>query len=306
MIRRVEIDKNKCVDVNDLIQDYMYELKVNRTKESTYKYYCENLKLFAKFTGSHYNLNVEKPTMVTEFKEYLQNETNRNATSINTTLRAVRAFLNWCFENGIINKKIKVSLLNDRENLNREREIFTFEELRALADIPTTDNYVEWRNWALCCVLMECGCRISTALILRVCDVNFVNGTIKFYNTKSDRVYYNTLTDTLGAYLKEYIRVMGKKNGDLLFTTIYDTQLTVRNTQTSIKKYKCSRGVERSGVHRFRHTVAVLSLLQDVPKNKIAAKLGHTNESTIDWYAKNYLAKVDLKANEHSILNKVC
>ena len=56
--------------------------------------------------------------------------------------------------------------------------------------------------------------------------------------------------------LKEYLQYKGGKADDWLFCSVYGKQLTRSSNYHALWDYCHERGVEQTGVHRFRHTFA--------------------------------------------------
>lgn len=64
------------------------------------------------------------------------------------------------------------------------------------------------------------------------------------------------LSTALIKVLREYILLSGLEENDYLFPEYEGKQLKKRSAEDAIADYNRARGVERTGIHLFRHTFA--------------------------------------------------
>jgi integrase/recombinase XerD len=95
--------------------------------------------------------------------------------SINTYLRCIQAFLDWCHEGGHIREHVKVGRLKEQQKI---LNTFTGEHLRRLVTCkPWT--WGDHRTLTLVLLLLDTGLRIEEALTLRREDVDLDNLLIR-------------------------------------------------------------------------------------------------------------------------------
>ena len=132
-------------------------------------------------------------------------------------------------------------------------------ELKKLLVKPDITDFSEFRNYAVINLLLATGARTNTIVNLRIKDVDLDEGYITFNTTKAHKVVRIGLERKCKAVLAEYINYW-RKGGDIettdyLFCNLYGEQLTRGGLSTAIAHYNQRRGVEKTGMHLFRHYV---------------------------------------------------
>ena len=96
---------------------------------------------------------------------------NINSITMNSYLRSIRAFLYYAMECRYM-ESFKISLIKSRKKI---KETYTNEELMRLLRMPDLSHctFSEFKIWAFENYLLATGNRISTALNLKIEDINF-------------------------------------------------------------------------------------------------------------------------------------
>ena len=108
---------------------------------------------------------------------------------------------------------------------------------------------------------MGTGVRLSTALNIKIKDVDFDSGFIFLGTTKNRIQQYIPLAKSLENVLKDYLSYRGGEDDDFLFCNSYGRKANDRTYQQMVKDYNNQRGVDKSSCHAFRHTFAKLFLI---------------------------------------------
>jgi integrase/recombinase XerD len=298
-LKRVELEKT----LRELYEDFQLENRVKNLSEMTIRFYEQNLVHFFRFMDEmriKYVREIEK-RHVDKFIMWLKDKGLKD-TTINTYLRATRAFLYFAMrENYLI--KFEINLIKADK---QQKEPYTEEEIKKLIKKPNLKEcgFVEHRNWVLVNYLLETGNRLNTVLNLKVGDIDLENGMVVLTTTKNRKAQYNPISEHLVKILKEYIRMYSLKKDDYLFVNELGEQMTRNAMQHAIARYNKKRGVEKTSVHAFRHTFAKHYITSGGDAFKLQRLLGH---STLD-VTLNYvnLYGTDLKEgfDKHSILAK--
>lgn len=78
-----------------------------------------------------------------------------------------------------------------------------------------------------------------------------------FYrHTKNRKTQVIPLCSAMVSILREYLRHRGGEAADFLFCTETGSQLTENGLRQSIARYNTRRGVQKTSIHLFRHTIA--------------------------------------------------
>ena len=147
--------------------------------------------------------------------------------SINTRLRAVRTFINYCAEKELI-KHFKVKMLKDTQEVP---DTYTNKELARLLARPKTNNYVEIRTWAFINFAVGTGCRISTIMDIKIRDLDFENQTITLRKVKNRKQQIIPMSTTLSKVLTWYLKGWNCDIDDYLFSSSQKTKCSNRTMQ---------------------------------------------------------------------------
>lgn len=84
-----------------------------------------------------------------------------------------------------------------------------------------------------------------------------MDGGVVFYrHTKNRKPQAIPLCSAMVSILREYLRHRGGEAADFLFCTETGSQLTENGLRQSIARYNTQRGVQKTSIHLFRHTIA--------------------------------------------------
>lgn len=156
------------------------------------------------------------------------------------------------------------------------------------------------RNKLMIQLLLRSGTRVNEFSKIKVCDLDFTNGTIKipWANTKTKKSRTATISAELMLDLKDYLQTNNIKTGYIFYNKKTRESLTTRNYNLIIEKYwllcKNKLSIEfKPHAHTFRHSHIVFALQKGVPMNAVMQQVGHINLTTTQIYSK--LAAKDIK-----------
>ena len=111
-----------------------------------------------------------------------------------------------------------------------------------------------------------------------------------YRHTKNGRIQVSPLCSQMLVIMAEYMAIRRGKPDDYLFCDQYGEMLSENALRLAVARYNKSRGVQKTGIHLFRHTFAK-KYLQDCGGNAFTLQrlLGH---STLDM-TKHYCAIFD-------------
>lgn len=200
-------------------------------------------------------------------------------------VRHVRAWVYYLMKENLI-PSFKLSLPRCDESY---KEPYTIEELKILMTQPTSDSFVEWRTWCLECFLIGTGCRISTALNVKINELNFKEGFVSFTHLKNRHVQFTPLSTELQRVIQLYLSLWDWKDDDYLFNNSYETGSVAKSTaQQEIRAYNRKRGITKTSAHLFRHTFAKNYICAGGGVFQLQRILGHADISTTRHYVSLY------------------
>lgn len=210
--------------------------------------------------------------------------------SINSYLRNMRVFLNWCMDadRKYIDPPFKIEMLEKQEEPPKH---FTDEEISALLERPRrNDSFAVWRTWAIVNWVLGTGNRAATICEVRLCDINYAKREITLAHTKNKKAQIIPLSTSLETVLKEYVRMWRKEaevNG-FLFCDVGENQLTTNALRLSFGRYCASRGVEKTNIHGLRHSFARGWIQNNGNTFALQKMLGHSTLDMTRRYVRLY------------------
>jgi len=268
--------------LNVAFNKFINEKKVKNLSDESIYYYERCYKPFAEFFGEDsLCINITKDVL-NEYMELLHNDDTKTPITINTHLRGIRTFFNYFAENGYMNY-VKVEMIRTQKPL---KETYTDEEVQKLIRKPDLKkcSFVELRTWAMICYLLATGNRVSTMLNVKIDDLNFESQEIRLCKTKNKKSYIIPMASSLRSVLQSYLSYRGGEKDDFVFCTIFGETPARNSVGDAIRDYNHSRGVERSGVHLFRHTFAKNWIMQGGDIFRLQKMLGHSSLEMVKEY----------------------
>jgi integrase/recombinase XerD len=164
------------------------------------------------------------------------------------------------------------------------KEIYTHEELEKLHKRPQGNDFCEFRAWAIISLFIGTGIRAKELRSLKVQDVNLENSYIILNATKNKEARILPMSTTLYNVMAEWLQIRNAPKDDWLFCNIYGEQIQRVVLQTLVKRYSLSRGVERYGLHLYRHTFITLSVRSGMDSVILKRITGHKSIKMLEHY----------------------
>ena len=283
------LNVSKTADLADIRKEFSRYNKskgLRNTTISSYEYYLDDFENWLSVPLSFVSVET--------IEEYMEELSGRGIkdTTIQTHIRHIRAFLYFCMERDYLDR-FKIRLPKADEPY---KEPYTEEEVERLIAKPKSANFVEWRSWIFVCLLLATGCRLSTAISLRVKDIDFEKGYIYYPHTKNRKNQFVPLSKKLSQNLRIWLEMARLGDEDYIFPNSYAEEPAPLNKSTiqhEIARYNADRGVSRHSIHLFRHTFAKNWIINGGSVAKLQRILGHSSLSTTNRYLLLYSA--DLK-----------
>ena len=270
------------------VVEYLKARIAEKLRIGTIDIYKRALNIFIDVCGRNIPIENVSTNHIALYKRQFQSNSNEYA---NINLRALKTFLNWLFDNGIIPIVPKVKMVKINRKLPSyitEKEWNSMMQLN-LSDIrnklgklkyPEIEHYQ--RAWKL---YYETGCRLSEPFN-GVLEGNWLIIDVDSSKTNIQREIY--LSNDLIVILEE----MQKR-----------LKVHLANNLTSkidfIKRYsrifkQCCRivGINDKHFHHIRHTYAVRRYLEVRDIYQVAKELGHSSVTTTEIYAKFNLSRL--------------
>ena len=282
--------------VENVLEDFINYCEVNNLQKKTIKYYKNQFKIFSRFYDTENLIGDIKQSNIHSYILHLKKDLDINETTVNTYLRALRAFLYYAMENGEL-EKFKIEMIKTEEKI---KKTYTDQELRKLLEKPDLEEctFAHYRNWVVINFLLGTGCRSKTLLNVKIEDLRFDDGFVLFRKAKNRKQQLIPLSRTLNSVLKEYLRYRKGEGNDYLFCTERGQKLTRGGLRSAIKRYNTGKGLCKTSIHLFRHTFAKKWILNNGDPYRLQKILGHSSMEIVRRYVNMF--SEDLKKDFNS------
>ncbi|WP_214484311.1 tyrosine-type recombinase/integrase [Bacillus sp. SM2101] len=285
-------------DFDTSLHMYLRDCKIRNLSEYTIQYYHYELIAFRGMLEKQ-GLST-RPNKVTLkiLREnvilYMMEVMGRKETSINTRLRAIRAFFNYLEREGMIaeldNPVSKLKLVKAKKEIV---QTFNREQIHDLLRQPNQNTFTGFRDYTILLLLLETGVRARELSDIRVSDIIWEDSQIRI-NGKGYKERLVPIQTTMKRQLKKYLAIRGDMNTGFLFVTIDDEILSSRQLQCRIAKYGRMANIKgvRCSPHTFRHTFAKMAVQNGADVFSLQKILGHTSLEMVRNYVNLFSSDV--------------
>lgn len=274
--------KNDDLTIEQAFELFIRKATVRNLSQNTIRVYGYHFETFCNYVSREDLISNVTEKTIDNFIMYLKENTAANDVTINSYLRTIRSFLYYCMESGYL-QQFKVTMVKAEKKI---KETYTEQELEKLLKKPNLKNcsFTEYKTWVFENYLLGTGNRISSALNVRICDIDFDSEMILIRKTKNRKQQLIPLSHTLSEVLQEYLLIRKGEPEDFLFCNMYGGQGNRRTFQQEVQEYNIKRGVSKSSCHLFRHTFSRHWVVSGGDVFRLQKILGHQSLSTTKEY----------------------
>lgn len=286
----------ELTDFETAFNSFIRECKLKNLSKHTVKYYRDELLAFRTMLERQgistkpgdITLKIIKENVIV----YMMETLNRKETSINTRLRAIRAFFNFLEKDRQIyeNPVRELSLLKQKKEVV---ETFSRDQLKDLLRQPDLGTFTGFRDYTIMLLLIETGVRVRELTDICVKDIRWEDSQIRI-DGKGYKERLVPIQATMKRQLRKYVQVRGDVPNEALFVTIDNTPLTIRQVQNRLRQYGRKANIKnvRCSPHTFRHTFAKMSVQNGADVFALQAVLGHTSLDMVRNYVNLFSSDV--------------
>lgn len=273
--------------INTAVKEYLVEIEVRKFTKKTIRSYRNNLNIFLRYFQEEAQLtNIEDLSLavVRKFTLYLV-EKGRKGSYINSLLKVVKAFTQYCYDEGY-------GGFNTKKNFRwckQEKAVimaFTPADVRSIMKSCKGSDFLSVRDTAILTMLFETGIRCWELCCIQPQDIH--NEYI-IINGKNHKQRVAPITPILQKAMLKY--EIAKENyftlrntDDYFFLSFHGRQLTNSAIEHIIKKY--GEGIRdiRVSPHTCRHFFAQQQIKMGTDLYTISRLLGHENIQITQTY----------------------
>lgn len=281
---------------------YLQNCRQRNLREGTIKHYRQSYTQFYKYFDAEMPIVDLTKNVYEDYVVYLR-ETLKNDVSINAYLRDLITTLHFLMNEGYLEPYKMQAIKVDKTPV----ETYTEEELVKLLKKPDLKkcSFAEYQSWVMTSFLFSTGIRQRSLNNIKIADVDFDNNLITLRVTKNRKVLIIPMEKNLHNTLLEYLKYrQAKSNDEYLFTNIYGEQLTKSTGYSRLYDYNKARGVETTGIHRYRHTYAKQMILNGCDAVTLSKLMGHSSLQITQNYINLLVSDAAKKVEEISLLDK--
>ena len=301
-MKKMKMMREKSLSFEQGCELYLNNCRERNLREGTIRHYKQSYDQFYKYFDRDKPVNEigekDYKAYILHLRSYIDNDR-----SINSYLRDFITTMHFLMNEGYVEpfpmKAIKVD--------DAPVETYTDAELRVLLKKPNVKKctFAEYRNWVITNLFFSTGIRQRSALFLKVKDIDFDNQILHVNITKNRKPLIVPLSSSMTQILREYLTHRQHKNEDeYLFCTSYGSQMTKGNLYHNLYEYNRARGVERTGIHRYRHTFAKQWILNGGNVVSLSKILGHSSLDITQNYLNILVSDVGKEVEALNLIDK--
>lgn len=301
-MKKMRLDDLKNITFEEGCNKYLDDCRARNLREGTINHYKQSYTQFYKFFDADMPLSDINEALYNSYVIHLRN-TLHNDVSINSYLRDFITTMHFLMNEGYISPFKMKSIKVDKTHV----ETYTDEELKILLRKPNIKKcrFVEYQAWVMTNFLFCTGVRQRSLINILVKDIDFDNNVVNITVTKNRKPLLVPLNITMVSILKEYLKYRQYKNtSDTLFCNIFGQPLVKSTCYYTLYNYNKQRGVETTGVHRYRHTFAKQWILSGGNVVSLSKLLGHSSLDITQNYINLLVSDVAKQVNEINLLDK--
>lgn len=301
---RLSLKNTNDLTVLEAFNDFKDKCQIKNLSKETIKLYENQFSIFYRFLDDTALLisEVTSKTVDSFILDLRSDNHNCNEITTNSYLRGVRAFLYYCMDMDYL-PQFKIHIPKVDKKL---KETYTDTELKVLLKKPDlkTCSFSEYKIWVFSNYLLATGNRISTALNVKIEDIDFTNGLIQLNHTKNRTSQLIPLSQTLATILKEYLKYRKGTPKDYVFCNTYGNKGDIRTYQDMLAAYNRRKGIEKTSAHLYRHTFAKKWILNGGDIFRLQKILGHSDLAVVKEYVQMFGSDLSIDFDKFNPLDR--
>ena len=276
--------------LQDVIKEFIFEIKLRNYSERTIKGYKNNILKFARYMKNEFEIVEIEEISHVHIKSYLNFLKGNGLTEvyINTILKNLRSFYKYCFTEGYcLNVALKVGCLRERKTIIKT---FSDDEIRKMMDVYNYSSYIHARNKCIMAILIDTGIRNFELCQLKITDIR---ETVIYIMGKGKKERVVPISPYLKKIMIKYERIReGYLKNNILhydnyFLSYRNKPLTIEAVERIVRlcgeKANVNKNI-RCSPHTLRHYFAQSQLKNGLDVYSLSRLLGHENVTITKRY----------------------
>lgn len=301
-MEKIKMARGVTLTFEEGCDKYLENCRHRNLREGTINHYRQSYLYFFKYFDPKMPIeDIDEQT----YKDYVVHlkSTLDNDVSINSYLRDLITTLHFFMNEGWLSHFKMQAIKVDKSHV----ETYSEQELQVLLKKPNVKkcNFTEYQCWVMTNFLFSTGVRQRSLMNIKIKDVDFDNNVVYVNVTKNRKPLIIPLNLTMASILSEYLKYRHhKSNDDFLFCNVFGQQLAKSTCYNMLYVYNKRRGVETTGIHRYRHTFAKQWIINGGNVVSLSKLLGHSSLDITQNYINLLVSDVAKQVDEFNVLDK--
>lgn len=301
-MKKIRMMQANSLTLEEGCNKYLDNCRARNLREGTINHYKQSYTQFYKYFGKEMLVSEITEEVYQKYVVFLR-ETLRNDVSINAYLRDFVTTMHFLMNEGYLPTFRMQTIKVDRSGV----ETYSEEELVTLLKKPNIKkcSFTEYQCWVMTNFLFSTAVRQRSLMHIKIKDLDFDNNVVHVTVTKNRKNLIVPFNKTLANILQEFLKYRQyKSNEDFLFCNVFGQQLKKSTCYHMLYEYNKKRGVERTGIHRYRHTFAKQWILNGGNVVSLSKLLGHSSLQITQNYINILVSDVSKEVSTINLLDK--
>ena len=303
----IQMAKIKMTIANDLTfregcEEYFLDCKARNLRKDTVRHYKDSSKQIMKYIGEDILIKDIDKEVIDDFIIQMQENPMLNDMSLYTYARDFKTLMYFFMRKEYIPTfKIEIPKA-DKQPV----ETYSDRELQVLLKKPNLRQctFTEYKVWVMTNFLLSTGVRQRSLINIKIKDLDIDNSVVYINVTKNRKPLIIPLNRDIKRILQEYLKYRKGDAEDYLFCNVFGKQLVRSTVYHSFYEYNKNRGIEKTGMHRYRHTFAKKWVLAGGNVVTLQKILGHSSLDITQNYLNLLVSDIQKEIEEFNILQE--
>ena len=301
-MHKLKMKATKGLTFEEGCNKYLEYCRQRNLRQGTINHYRQSYVQFFKFFDPDTPIEEIDEDAYKRYVLYLRSTLN-NDVSINSYLRDFITTMHYLMNEGYIQSYKMQAIKVDKSHI----ETYNEQELQLLLKKPNIKkcSFIEYQAWVMTNFLFSTAVRQRSLMYIKVKDIDFDNNVVYVNVTKNRKPLIVPLNQTMVNILREYLKYRNhNSDDDYLFCNVFGQQLVKSTCYHMLYEYNKRRGVETTGIHRYRHTFAKQWILSGGNVVSLSQLLGHSSLEITQNYIHLLVSDVAKQVDEINVLDK--
>jgi len=301
-MKKIKMSIENNITFAEGFEEYILDCKARNLRDGTIRHYNDSARQIMKYIGEDTPIKEIDKAAIDDFIIRLRENPLLNDMSLYTYARDFKTLMYFFMRKEYIPYfKIKIPKA-DKQPI----ETYTDYELRVLLKKPNLRHctFTEYKVWVMTNFLLSTGMRQHSLINIKIKDVDFDTDVVYVNVTKNRKPLILPLNADIKKILQEYLKYRKGDSDDYLFCNAFGQQLVRSTVYHSFYEYNKGRGIQKTGMHRYRHTFAKKWVTMGGNVVTLQKILGHSSLDITQNYLNLLVSDIKKDVDEFNILRE--